>query len=318
MSSSTSGSKGLARILVTAAAAVLVCEGVVRYIGDNLSLNIRHIKSIPAIAAELAGGPRPRILFLGASQVRRGIDLEAWKTGLAAAGVVPGTAREAVPDDSWVSEWYYIVLDQFVRRRNMPDLVIAGFSSPSEVCDRKVRGGRIGAFYGDLRNIPELFSRDLRGLAERADFLLGHSLLIYGFRDVLQKRVGDYFIPGYRKGARQVNSWARSAPAGQEAGAAAGGAARTFRYLSRFAKLLRDNAAGLVLVMLPTPTRRDLDPGIGAALAAGGAALIDGRSIPGLAADDFLDNVHLNERGARKFTAWLVPRAAWLVEEAGR
>jgi len=298
--------------------AVSACEGVVRLIGGSLSLNIRHIRAIPAIATELAGSPKPRTLFLGASQIRLGIDLEAWRTGLASLGIEPGTVRKVVPDDSWVSEWYYVVLNQFVERRAVPDLAVVGFTSTDHVSDRKVRGGRSGAFYGKTGNIPELFSQDLHGLAEQADFLIGHALLIYGFRDTLQKRVGDYFIPGYRRGARQVNAWVRAAPAEADGTEAPGRSERTYGCLSRFARLFRDHDADLLMVALPTPTGRELDPGIREALESGGAAFIDGRVVPGLGPEDFLDNVHLNERGAEKFTKWLVPRAARFVVEASR
>ena len=290
--------------------AVLACEIGVRLLGGHLSFNVQHIQAIPAMASELARSGRPRTLFLGASPIRLGIDLDEWIRDLSLLGIGPGDAREAVPDASWVNEWYYLFLNQFVRRKALPDVVITGFTSTTQLSDQKLSGPRVGALFGDFSNIRELFSQDLSGIDEKAGFLIGRAFWVYGVRDTLRRRIGDLLIPGYREGVRQIEEWARTERLRKRSLEAARGPAQTYHGLRRFVELFRDNQVRLLMVALPTPAMQPIDPEVQTTIESGGAAFIDGRTVPGMTKDDFLDWIHLNERGARKFTKWLAREAA--------
>jgi hypothetical protein len=60
-----------------------------------------------------------------------------------------------------------------------------------------------------------------------------------------------------------------------------------------------------VLVYMPVAEVNQIHPEVAAAATRTGAVLLDHRLVPGLGPEDFKDWSHLNEGGARKFSAVL-------------
>jgi len=205
MNSFTSSFNGeIKAILMTLLILGLVDIGL-RLAEEKLSIDVRHIRSFPVLARKLSAGPAPRVVFLGNSLTRYGVDETAWASGMAKLRLSTGSVTKLVPDDTTMPDWYYVALNNIIRPGYQPEVLILGFSL-NQLTDERIEASRLGAYFCDLGNVPELFAKDLAGFGSKGDFLLGRLCRMYGVRDEIQARVGDKFIPGYQESVRHLNA----------------------------------------------------------------------------------------------------------------
>lgn len=101
-----------------------------RFAGQKLSKDIAHLRSFPEIAAELAEMPASngtRVLFLGNSLTRYGVDPNTFRDVLQQkyGQVVQGIKLN--PDNTALADWFYAYRTYFSRRGIKPDVLIIGF-----------------------------------------------------------------------------------------------------------------------------------------------------------------------------------------------
>ena len=83
---------------------LLICEAGLRVGERSISIDVAHLRSISSIAKRLAEGKGQRVLFLGSSIVREGVDLDVVRAAAPGTGLVPLTVAKVHPDASRVVE----------------------------------------------------------------------------------------------------------------------------------------------------------------------------------------------------------------------
>jgi len=283
-----------------------------RFAEARLSLDVRHIRSFPALARDLSAGPSPRVVFLGNSLTRHGVDAQAWTSAMEQLAAPKGVMTKFVPDDTTMPDWYYVALNQLIRPRHKPDVLVIGFSL-NQLSDERIEARRLGAYFCDFENTRELFGKDLDGFAPKVDFLVGRLCRMYGVRDEIQARFGDKFIPGYQEGVRHLNELQRRELAA--ANHSAEGRTNSYEVLDRALTLWRAQRIEVVLVAMPIPSRYEIDPLVIQKARAAGARLIDARDLPALTPADFPDGYHMGSRGAKVYTQFLAEQLAGTLKE---
>ena len=128
MRSSTSSSREELRVLVALGLLLLAAEAGIRSVGSSISLDLEHIGGIPAIAEEFGQGDELRVLFLGNSLTRAGLNPEAFELEAASQGLGPLRIAHIYPDDTTISEWPHVFKHFFVDPDLLPDVLVVGFA----------------------------------------------------------------------------------------------------------------------------------------------------------------------------------------------
>lgn len=287
------------RILRTPAfvlGALLLIEMGIRLTEERLSLDIRHIRRMEGIVAELDASTSPRVLFIGNSLTRHGADLDLMKEVLAANGVEELSVAAIHPDDTMVLDWLYLYDRYVIEQDAVPDVVVIGFAA-WQLDDRPVtraQSYRLGRYFVSDRMLGDLVGNELSSLTERMNVLLARYSAAFAARERISRRVLS-LLPSYEDSAQRVNDMLRDANEDERA-------RMTFERLARLVAVVEGSGAELVLVAMPIRSGYDLDPEIVRTVEAGGAHLIDLRRIPGLTADMFLDGLHLLPEGAELYS----------------
>jgi murein DD-endopeptidase MepM/ murein hydrolase activator NlpD len=271
-------------------------EIAIRTFEKSLSIDLLHIRSIPRIAKSLAQSDGVRVLFLGNSMTREGLDIERFSDEAARRGYDALSAAKVHPDDTTIAEWPYLFRHYFVRDTAPPDALVVGFANTNLEDRRAAQPDRIGHFYSDLSDTLDLFENEFTSFGDRAAYLLSHASSAYANRERVSRRIFDLLVPGYRKAAAQFN----------ETVAAEGGPhaspVPSYRRLRKLIDLARENHTRLILVAMPTRAGYDLEPHLLDLLDAEGVPLIDARDIHGLGPEMFRDGLHMTPRGAQIYT----------------
>lgn len=287
-----------------------------RWAEVNLSIDVRHIRSFPEITRKLSHEPAPRVVFLGNSLTRYGVDPSVWASVMKELKAPAGSVAKLVPDDTTMPDWYYVALNSLIRPGNQPDVVILGFTL-KQLTDERIEAGRLGAYFCDFGNVRELFAKDLEGFVPKVDFVVGRLCRLYGIRDEIQARFGDKFIPGYQESVQHLNDIRRreSPPSKDQI---AGGKVNSYKLLDRALALWRARGIEVVLVAMPIPSGYEIDPAVVLKAQAAGARLIDARQLPDLTRADFPDGYHMGPRAAEIYTRFLAERLAEPLRENAR
>src|SRR5258708_15104873 len=114
-----------AKVVVGAILSVLAIEGALRVALPHISIDFSHIETIPSVGRSFGDHSRARVLFLGNSTTRRGVDLNVVKRTWADMGI-HATTRSVYPDDTTMVDWYYL-FQHYFPADHAPDLVVIGF-----------------------------------------------------------------------------------------------------------------------------------------------------------------------------------------------
>lgn len=265
---------------------------------QSLSIDLLHIRSIPRIARSLVESSGARVLFLGNSMTREGLDIERFSKAAARLGHPALSAAKVHPDDTTIAEWPYLFRHYFPNGAS-PDALVVGFANTNLEDRRAAQPDRIGYFYSDLSDTPDLFENEFTSFGDRAAYLLSHASSAYANRERVSRRIFDLLVPGYRKAAAQFNE---AIAAAEHARASA---AFSYRRLRVLIDLARTSRTDLILVAMPNRDPYELELDLLDLLEAEKIPLIDGRNIPGLGPEMFRDNLHLTADGARLYTDWI-------------
>ena len=307
MNSSISSFSSEAKAIALTLLLLGLADAGLRLAEAKLSIDVRHIRSFPEITRELSAGPAPRVVFLGNSLTRHGLDPRVWVSAMKELKPPAGSVAKLVPDDTTMPDWYYVALNNLIRPGNRPDLLILGFSL-DQLTDERIEASRLGAYFCDLGNVSELFSNDLKGFVPKVDFMLGRLCRLYGVRDEIQARVGDALIPDYQEGVRRLNELQRHAAANKTP--PPGGTAKSYALLDRALAMWRAQGIEVVLVAMPIPSSYQIDPVVIRKAQAAGVRLIDARNLPTLTREDFPDGYHMGSRAAQIYTRFLAESLA--------
>jgi len=273
---------------------------------QRLSKDVEHLQSVPALAERFAttAGSGPKMLFLGNSLTRYGIDEQVFAESFSqATGVSPRTLK-IVPDNTAVADWFYVYRNQFAQPDRAPDVLVIGFEgghlrdAPSRHTDR------LAQFYCGWCNWPDLCRFDLPDFESQASFALAKCSALYGNRDRVTRRALDVLIPGYRAGMDRINASLQSHAVPSTSAAP--------RY-ERLRELILDaqrQHVRVVLAAMPVPEHYEFDAELLAVVQQTGVELLDLRRVNGIEPAMFFDGLHMDADAARLYSRALAVKLA--------
>lgn len=268
----------------------------------RLSKDVRHLETFEELAARISAPPQAgetRVLFLGNSLTRYGVDVAEFTRAVAVSGREVVRVERLMPDNTAVADWYYAYRSYFADCHRAPDVLVIGFAG-GHLHDAPSRHPeRLARYYCRLSHLPELCRRDLLTVEDRTGFALAGLSSLLCNRDRLESRALDLLIPGYREGIQELNRRLAQEPL------SAGRLPPTFHRLRELLALARGQGVEVILAAMPVPSAYDLPPELGNIADEFGVGLIDCRRVPGVAPEMFPDGLHMDARAARLYTRFL-------------
>ncbi|MBL4847123.1 MAG: hypothetical protein JKY65_16505 [Planctomycetes bacterium] len=284
--------------------AILAVEGVLRINLTRLSRNAAHIATIPLKVERLGNASGRRILLVGNSQLRHGVDVAAVTSGLERLGH-PVTCEALHPHGTSIQEWEALIRARILPSPNRPDLLVL-LGTASHLCAPNYTTyqlEQVGADYTRPRDVPLLLGR-LKNVDEGGALLMGSLSVAYSSRRATRRRVLTATVPYYPEATVWINRLALrrlSTPSRDP----------DCTLLRALLRQCQDKDLQVLIVL--TPMRDDPDYQIPSSmlkiLKEFHVELYDARE-KHFEAEDFLDGTHLNERGRVRFTEALVKRLA--------
>jgi hypothetical protein len=300
MYSFISNSKTEAKVVLMVVLVLAVCELGIRAIEKRLSVDLRT----PAISRKLAEGEGQRVLVLGNSLVRDNVNTDVLEEELRAQGVGPIHIERVYLLNTIINDWYYAFKHHFVDTGRTPDVLVLCFSH-GHLEDSTLQRSVVARYYSGARDLPEIFSEDVKSFDGRVEFLLSAWSASFTYRTNVQRRILDSMVPHYRESVVRINNTLRD---------------ETIKHTVypeptyvRFGKLLRlaaSKGVRVIVVAVPLQSYYPLNPGVRSTSEAAGVILIDTRTVEGLSKDSFIDGMHLNPDGATLYSRFLAHRLA--------
>jgi hypothetical protein len=263
-----------------------------------LSRDVKHIREIPAISQNLADGKGRRILFIGNSLVRAGINPGVIEEELEARGVSPVHIERVFPDSTSLPDWYRVFKHYFVGPSQLPEVLVLCFSDIALQDNSGVDPARLGHYYSSPGELPEIMDQDVHDFDSRAELVL--SSLSYSFADRMRVRTRalDALVPEYHDSAQRINRDMK-----RESSAKLG--LKTYQRLSRFLTVAKGEGVHVIVVAMPLPLVYSLDPQIKSVVENAGMSFLDCRMASGISAASFADEMHLATTGASVYSHFL-------------
>lgn len=283
-------------------ATLVLFEVGVRVLKDRLSLDAAYIETLPAKAEALDREPGCRVLFLGNSLTRVGVEPDRFTAAVSAAGVDGVSAAVVHQSDSRIVEWYRMFDRYYAKEGVVPDAVVLGYAH-AQIQDTPLRSEeiqRLGLYYTSVSDIEDVFEHDLTGFDERAEFLLSKVSVSYAFRDKVARGVGRALIPGYNRALLWLNRKQR-----QELVRASGGTASEYSRLERFIRKAREQGTEVAVVAMPLDGQEVTVEAASAATERAGGTFLDAQGVEVFTDGDFADDVHLSPEGAAKYSDYI-------------
>jgi hypothetical protein len=297
MSSSIFNSESEWKVWVVVLAVLAGTEVTMRAALTHLSQDLVHIEQIPEVIDRLATGEKPRMLFMGNSITREGIDITELETTLDPSK--PFTLAEIYPDDTTITEWLY----GYIHFLDLPskdiELLIICFAE-DQLQDRPtIDVRRLASHYSDWSTTVATFRDESFTLDQKAEFILARLWVSFANAERVQKRIMDYTVPFYRSTAKWINS--------SLAEPAADGEIRelsppTYRRLQKLISDLQARNVDLLVFAFPVGKSYAIDGGLEELLRKNGISLVDVRKVVGITPKNFPDGYHMDESAAQLMT----------------
>lgn len=270
----------------------------------KLSKDVEHLQAFPTLAAKLADAPagQRKILFLGNSLTRYGVDEPGFQRQYTELTGQPASTAKVVPDNTAVADWSYVFRNQFTTGDCVPHMVVIGFEgghlrdAPSRHPDR------LAQYYTTWNDWPELCARDLPNFESRAAFVLDKSSAMVGNRDRVTRRALDVLIPGYRAGMDRINTSLK--------GHATATVTPTYTRLRTLIDAGQKQHTRVILAAMPVPEPYAFDEELLELIREKQVTLLDLRTVDGMRPAMFFDGLHMDADGAKVYTRALVQQLA--------
>jgi hypothetical protein len=297
MSSSTFSSKAEWKVILFVLAVLLATEVTMRLAFTRLSQDLVHVQQIPEKIDRLSAGSGTRILFLGNSITREGIDIEQFEDEVAADE--PVTVEEVYPDDTSITEWLYGFLHFIDLPNKNLDLLLICFAE-DQLQDRPtIDVRRLAHNYSDWSTALATFRDEAFSIDQRVEFVLSKLWMSFAKAERVQKRILDTFIPYYRITARRINN-SFAQPAVKSPVAAP--SKPTYRRLERLLDALQSRGVAMMVFAFPVGKEYSIDPGLEQRLGESNVPLFDARNIAGITRKNFPDGYHMDQAAAQLVT----------------
>lgn len=285
-------------------------EVVARLFEQRLSKDVQHIRSLPAVAAKLQAAPDSslKVLILGNSLSRDGLNPKVLKEGLQKL-----TGREVelaamYPDGSSVSQWFYGYRRYFSQAGAKPDLVFIG-TARQHLLDARSEADRLAAFYTSYADMPLLLKRQHGDVEAISKALLARASVLFAHRGRVQPLVFYNLVPGYTETTQNL-SVHRGETAIHEAepsvSVPATPANEPCWHFQELIKTLQADGATPVVVTIPMTQPYQLPDSLVQSASAAKVRVESLGSGLSWSADRFPDGYHLAPDAGEEFTRMLV------------
>lgn len=312
MFSSTSSFRAELKVVAVVLLVLAGSEVLLRFGEPSLSLDVKHIHQIPTISKNLIAAKGKRILFLGNSQVRAGIDPYVIEQELKTRGVAPVHIERVFPDSTSLPDWDRAFKHYFIGQARLPEVLVLCFSDIALQDNNAVDPIRLGHYYSSPGEIPEILEQDLRDFDSRAEFVLASLSFSFANRMRVRTRAFDLMVPAYRDSAQRIN---RDMKRGSRSGMIT---QNSYSRLLRLLTLAREQGVRAIVVAMPQPVPYSLDPQIKLTVEQAGMSFLDCRNVDGISAGSFADEMHLGSTGAAVYSRFLGRELAGPISEARR
>lgn len=285
---------------------LILLEGIATVCGPTLGSDREHIHAIPEISRELHAQPKPRVLILGNSLTKRGVDMGCLQNRLSEVQGREVHLAKVHPVGTDLVDFHYLTRVYFTDPGHAPDVIVVGFVA-HHIDDRPAkRHRRLGRHFTSFKTMPELFAHDLHTFEHQTENVLSHVFASFGDQLLWKERLLQY-VPEMRAGTLDVD---RKLERIADAEVAARGAGPTFHRLERYIELLRSHGIHGIFVAMPLPEVWDMDEKLPRTVREGGMTFVDARAVEGLTPDSFADGYHLGEDGTLVYSRFLAERIA--------
>ena len=288
------------RVVVAMLGLLALSEGAMRLMESKLSMDVAHLKQIPQIAKNLSVHPadQTRILFIGNSLTRYGVDVETFQEEIHQYYDEPVNIAKVVPDNSKVADWSYAYRNFFHAARQPPKLLVIGFGNQHLEDAPSSHPERLAQYYCTLNDLNELCRWDLPDIESRLEYAVASSSVLYANRDRVQRWGLDRLIPEYRGGVQTLNDLLQAASPQKPSHA-------TFQRLRMFIQEAQQDGVRVVLMALPIGIEYEFNPELLHLTHEMQVPIVDCRYVPGLTRSHLFDGLHLDPDGARLITRHL-------------
>ena len=287
------------KVLATVLVVLLFGEFGLSLAEPRLSLDVQHIRSIPAIVRTFEAAPGPGVLFLGNSLTRAGIRPDAVEGAWPPHNLPRAKFALVYPDDTRLLDWFYVYRRFVEPARSRPRVIVVSFAQSQLADGQPLQPERLGSQFAGLPFLTEAFSDDVLSASDRISYVLGATSRMWANRERVQTRVLA-LIPGYEALAQTLN---RAASVRQDA--SGDGRPDTYTRLARFIERVGKDGVGVVFVATPLPRRFPLPDELRRTIHDGGAELLDLQGMEPADPGDFTDGYHMSPAAAVGFSASL-------------
>lgn len=292
------------RVVMALLLALLGLEVAARVFESRLSKDVAHLRSLPAEAERLRNAPAEslKVLILGNSLAREGLDCDLLVQGLENQSRRRVVLAAMTPDGSRVEEWLYGYRRHFEQAGAKPDLVLL-CTGRAHLLDGLSDLSGVVSMHVSWRDLPGFISDQGLGVGEVCQAAAARGLRLFALRRRVQPLLFYHAMPRYEATVNLIQ-------------AAAQHAARTMardesaRCLASLLRSCRAAGTRVVVLSVPLPEAYELPVVVADTVACDGGLVLE--SPPYLPAERFPDGYHLNADGAYEWTRFVVSHPLWL------
>jgi len=271
----------------------LSIELALRVVEKKLSKDLVHYDQMNAIIHELKQPSENNILFLGNSLTREGIEEDILHQYISDAKI-----EKIYPDDTTITEWYWIFFKRLVRIKPDLDMIIIPFA-PGHLSDQELTVKNITRLSKLLpvSDLLQVRKYESLGIDNSSKLLLSHISVFYASRERIQKRLLD-LLPYYRDTIQEINrSMKKESKAKQGI---------SYHHLHDLMQQKTFPKLQLIFVAVPLIKKYTIEAELLQLFEQyENVHFLDGNAMKDIEEEDFSDGYHLNEVGAKKFSHFI-------------
>ena len=287
------------KVILCLTGMLLGLETGARLFETKLSKDVAHMRELPGEAKILNEAPANalKVLIIGNSLARCGIDLELLKKGLEDKYHKPVVIAKMHPDGSRIEAWTYGYRRYFETMGSNADLILLT-TGARHLSDRMENIVGMGAFFVSSHDTWEFCRNRLTGIEDIARFWGARLSALWAHRDRVEPLFFYKAIPSYTETAQEIN---RSVSIDRQ-GISAAQPTGTYEVFQLFTNGLKSTQTPLVIASVPMPVPYQLPLEIQQAIQNSGAFFLDLGASMKLPKQRFPDDYHLDAAGAALFT----------------
>lgn len=281
---------------------IIMLEVGFRLMSTRLSSNVQHISEIPVVAVEISEARDDvdeTVLVMGNSLIGNAVDINKLEKALSQASTKQFAAYKVVPDSTSLWDWNCITKHNFAASQDSPDTIIIGFAWGQLYNKKEIRPSRLAAYFCTVPDLLDLYQHGMRRSSDVLEYLVASTSRLYAMREVIQKRVLDLIIYGYRSNVRYMNAVVREVSHTSELDTQP---ENDYSLLLKYLEILSENNIRPIFVAMPVLKDYELKPEVIHLIEENGGVFFDMRYMAGISKDMFIDPIHLGAVGRNVFT----------------